>query len=31
VSAEEWAVDIPEIKDIRDYDMFDDYDRGEKW
>ena len=31
VSVEEWAVDIPEIKDLRDYDMFDDYDRGEKW
>ena len=31
VPEEDWAVDIPEIKDIRDYDLFDNYDRGEKW
>lgn len=31
VPEEDWAVDIPEVKDLRDYDMFDNYDRGENW
>ena len=31
VPEEDWAVDIPEVKDIRDYDLFDNYDRGENW
>lgn len=31
VPEEEWVVDIPEVKDLRDYDLFDNYDRGENW
>lgn len=32
VNVEEWAVDIPTIRDIRDYDDFlQNYQRGENW
>lgn len=30
VNEEEWAVDIPDIKDLSDYDL-DGFDRAEKW
>lgn len=31
VSIDEFAVDIPEIKDLSDYDILDSYSRAEKW
>lgn len=32
VNVEEWAVDIPTIRDIHDYDEYlNGYDLGEKW
>lgn len=32
ISSEEFAVDIPDIPpDIADIDMFNEYERGEKW
>ena len=30
ISQEDWAVDIPDIKDLSDYDL-DGFDRAEKW
>ena len=32
VSQEEFAVEVPEIRgDVGDYDLFDNYERAEKW
>jgi predicted nucleic acid-binding Zn ribbon protein len=32
ITEEEWAVSIPDLHDLRDYDEFiENYDRGEKW
>lgn len=31
IAADEFAVDIPDIMDLRDYDSLDDYDRAENW
>lgn len=30
VNEEDWAVDIPDIKDLSDYDV-DGFERAEKW
>jgi hypothetical protein len=30
MTVEDFAVDIPDIKDLRDYDL-DGYERGENW
>ena len=31
LTAEDFAVDIPDIMDLRDYDSLDGYDRAEDW
>ena len=31
IAADEFAVDIPDIMDLRDYDCLDGYDKAENW